>query len=627
MTPSPGTLDGPGHRFGPEKVQPREDKQKAASVQLHFRRRILPIFAFLSLGALALPVASAELLIQADRPFKQVDHAASGSLYGLAANGWPADTWIAAIAPKNFTQMAPDGKQLPNGERVPVGDALKVAPIAARHGASVTIRMPDIFPSFPYQWRGEEFWFDAVDKMIAETVADNPPNVYAYEIWNEPDWNWKPQWGDFDAIWSRTYHAIRKIDPNRSILGPSISTWNEPWMRRFLDRAIATGTVPDIISWHELDPRTAADLGGHVSAYRKLEKELGIGPLPISINEYGPPRDSAVPGALTRLVARLERAKVDTANLAFWHKPGRLADLIAPVKGGRGPAKNAEPTGAFWVYKWYGDMRGEMLTTIPEAPGGVTLDGFAALDPQTHVLRAVIGGQQGEHTIKVTGLAELGGTANVQIYETVWTGTDGAIRRPNPISEQKLNIENGALTVSLDAENERNAYLILISPAGSAPSFPGTDKRYRIRYEAEEASVTGGRTVPIRMSKSNFFAPTLSGDAYVSLLNPTDAEIRFIIDAPAAGRYRLVFGYSNGSDDTLAAQVTVGDATPVNLDFTPTQFRELIDTVSATATLPAGRSHVVLQLDPQSTPKDPFAPSLLDVDFLDVVVSSPSASE
>ncbi len=266
--------------------------------------------------------------------------------------------------------MAPGGQQLPNGETTPVGDALVVAPIAARFGASVTIRMPDTFASFPYIWRGDAFWFDAVDRMVRATVAADPPNIYAYEIWNEPDWDWQPSWGDFNDIWARTFRAIRATDGTRPIMGPSASRWNEAWMRAFLERAKASGTLPDIVSWHERDPRYENDLALHVAAYRQMETDLGIGPLPISINEYASPRDVGVPGALARFVARLERAKVDTADLAFWHKPGRLSDLIAPKAGGRGQALDAEPTGAFWVYKWYGDMTGSMVAvTRSTRPG------------------------------------------------------------------------------------------------------------------------------------------------------------------------------------------------------------------------------------------------------------------
>ena len=49
-------------------------------------------------------------------------------------------------------------------------------------------------------------------------------------------------------------------------------------MTTFLTDAKASGTLPNIISWHEL--RGAASIAADVAAYRSLETSLGIGPLP-----------------------------------------------------------------------------------------------------------------------------------------------------------------------------------------------------------------------------------------------------------------------------------------------------------------------------------------------------------
>lgn len=323
-------------------------------------------------AAAAEPAARAPMVLAVDvaAPLKPVDRAASGSLYGLADEGWPADTWIAPLGPRMFTQPPPGATHQPNGEPAPVGDTLRVVPVARRHGATVTVRLPDIFPSFPYQWQGDDYWYAQVDRMIRATVASGADNIYGYEIWNEPQWTWNPAWGDFDVMWARTFRLIRSIDPTTPIIGPSHDRDYEAGMRQFLAAAKASGTVPDIISWHELGTDRGIDVEGRVASYRALERELGISPRPISINEYGSPRDSGVPGWLTRFVARLERAKVDSADLAFWHKPGRLGDLLVPVGGGSGPAVQAQPNGAYWLYRWYGEMTGQMVQTTPPSRAG-----------------------------------------------------------------------------------------------------------------------------------------------------------------------------------------------------------------------------------------------------------------
>lgn len=568
---------------------------------------------------MSMTCAASEIRVDVSAPFKHADHAASGSLYGLAAEGWPADTWIKAIKPKNFTQMAPGGGQKPNGELSPVGDALKVAPIAARHGATVTIRLPDIFPSFPYLWQTETYWFKSVETAVRATVASNAANIYAYEIWNEADWNWKPEWGDFDAIWARTHQLIRSIDAKRRIMGPSASTWNEAWIRRFLERAIASGTLPDIISWHELDPRTASDLALHVDAYRTMERELGIGPLPISINEYGPPRDSAVPGALTRYVARLERAGVDTANLAFWHKPGRLADLVAPVSGGRGPAIDAEPTGAFWVYKWYADMSGDMATVTPTAPIGETLDGFASIDPSGETLRIVVGGEEGDHRLTIKGLERFGQTAEAQVFVTRWTGTDGGMEAPESLFRLTLPVVDGEIAVPITGAESRDAFLVLVTPAGKAMPWTGKPPRVTVRLEAEAAEREGARLFPVRLNPGNFFANAVSGKGYVGLLDRQNVSLTFTASVPVAGEYELSFGYSNGLEGTAEYLLAINGGEPRPILFTPTQFRELIDQAKLVVTLPAGQSVVRLSAG-ANAPKGNLAPSLIEIDYLDVTM-------
>lgn len=314
--------------------------------------------------------ASTLLEVDVAKPFKPVDHAASGGLYGLADEGWPADRWIAPIRPTMFTQPPPGATHQPNGEPAPVGDTLDVWRAARRNGATVTVRLPDIFPTFPYQWQGDDFWYAQVERIVRATIASGADNIYGYEIWNEPQWTWNPAWGDFDEMWARTHRLIRGIDPHTPIIGPSHDRDYENGLRQFLTAAKASGTVPDIISWHELGTDRGIDIEARVLRYREIERDLGIGPLPISINEYGAPRDAGVPGWLTRFVARLERAEVDTANLAFWHKPGRLSDLLVPVGGGSGPARDAQPTGNYSLFKWYGEMTGNMVETTPPSRAG-----------------------------------------------------------------------------------------------------------------------------------------------------------------------------------------------------------------------------------------------------------------
>src|SRR5690348_3128266 len=199
----------------------------------------------------AAPTTATTLVVNANQTLRPVTHVATGSLYGLADNSTPADSVVNALKPNTFVQMAPGGSQLPNGEPKPAGDALVVAPKAARAGAKVVVRMPDWYPNFPYKWVSWTDWLSAVDKQVASVQSSGATNISAYELWNEPDGTWNTSAaGSFDAGWARTYKEVRSKDSSHPIQGPSTSHWDQSWMTTFLTDAKNSGTVPDIIAWH-----------------------------------------------------------------------------------------------------------------------------------------------------------------------------------------------------------------------------------------------------------------------------------------------------------------------------------------------------------------------------------------
>ena len=76
----------------------------------------------------AIANATTTLVVNANQVLRPVTHVASGGLYGLGSDSTPDDSMVIPLHPRMFVQMAPGGHQLPNGEPVPGGDALVVAP-------------------------------------------------------------------------------------------------------------------------------------------------------------------------------------------------------------------------------------------------------------------------------------------------------------------------------------------------------------------------------------------------------------------------------------------------------------------------------------------------------------------
>src|SRR5690606_37247145 len=178
------------------------------------RRRIATTTAMTAASAVALGAlggasaapASAEpgpdstLVVEADQPFREVSHVATGSLYGIADEGVPSDDLIAPIKPNTFVQMPPGGRQQPTG------DTLDVWRTAERHDAGIVVRIVDYYPGWPYQFSWEDTedrkgWENVIRDVVADIEEAGVTNVVAYAPWNESDQTWLEANGDFLDLW------------------------------------------------------------------------------------------------------------------------------------------------------------------------------------------------------------------------------------------------------------------------------------------------------------------------------------------------------------------------------------------------------------------------------------------
>ncbi|MFE2068805.1 RICIN domain-containing protein [Streptomyces sp. NPDC059467] len=465
--------------------------------------------------AQAAPTSSTTLVVSANQTLRSVTHVATGSLYGLDTASVPADSLVEPLKPNTFVQMAPGGTQLPNGESSPGGDALVVAPEAAKAGAKVVVRMPDWYPDFPYKWVSWSDWLAAVDKQVASVKASSATNISAYELWNEPDGTWDTSAaGAFDDGWSRTYKEVRAKDTGTPIQGPSFATYTDSKMKSFLQDAIANNAVPDIISWHEL--QSSASIAAHVADYRALESSLGLSARPIAIEEYGTTSEVGVPGPLASYVAKFERAGVHDAELAFWNHYGTLGDTLTDTGG--------SPNGAYWLYKWYGDMSGNMLVTTPPAQTGI--DGFASLNGSGNQISVVTGGCSGSCAVTVSGLSSLsafGSTVHVKLEYTPSKGRTTAVSGPVTISDTDYTVSGGSITVPVTM-NASDGYHLTITPSGTATSLAG---RYQIT----------NRNSGLALDTSG--AGTAQGTAVVQATSTTGTDQNWTLVAAGNGLYKI----------------------------------------------------------------------------------------
>jgi len=500
-------------------------------------------------AAAAAPAASAAstLVVQAGQPYRSVTHVASGSLYGLATASVPADSLVEPLHPNTFVQMAAGGKQQAEG------DILVVAPEAAKAGAHLVDRMSDYYAGWPYQYSASS-WPTVVKNQVQEVEASPYAGITNFELWNEPDNTWLSSNGSFNSFWTTTYRQVRSLDAGAVIQGPSFSD-NISGMQSFLQNAVATNTVPNVISWHELE--SAGKIAGDIATVTAEEKSLGITPRPIAIEEYAAPSQVSVPGDLVDYIAQFERLGVSNAELAFWNAYGALGDLLTGTGG--------SPNAAYWLYRWYGQMTGNMVTVVPPGTAGAGLDGAASVNPAGNQVSVIFGGGSGSTAVTVNGLGSaFGGTAHVVLEQTVSAGRTTAVAGPSVISSGNYPISNGSITVPVSSMNSANGYHLVVTPGGTAP-LSGT-YTFKNGHSGLLLATSGGGTgqgtlaVQATASSSGTQKWTLvsEGSSFYEIKNSASGLLLGVSgEGTGDGADALIWG-DNGSSDHLWQIIAAG---------------------------------------------------------------------
>ena len=296
---------------------------------------------------------------------------------------------------------------------------------------------------------------------VHEQAGIRGDQLHGYEIWNEPDGTWTNSMA-FTEFWKQTYVKIRALDPTAKIIGPSISYFSSSYLNTFLTYAKVNNCVPDIVAWHEL---SGGNFTSNYATYRALETQLGIGPLPISINEYSGPDhidDEGQPGASAPLIAKFERFKVDSACLTFWDvsHPGRLGSLMA---------SNTATNGGWWFYKWYGEMDGNMVTTTPPSPNTpAALDGFANLDASGAKATVLFGGvNDGTIQVVVKGIQAasfFGSNVRAVVEHSPFVNRTTVVTATDSLSTANLAVSNDQISVTVSGANNNDGYRLSLTP-------------------------------------------------------------------------------------------------------------------------------------------------------------------
>jgi hypothetical protein len=218
-----------------------------------------------------------------------------------------------------------------------------------------------------------------------------------YDIWNEPDISsfWGAAQSQFFEAWKRGVAKVRATDPNALVVGPSITGYNETWLRAFLTYARDNGALPDILSWHELSGTHGINLPSRVDAARSLVQELGISDrvTSISINEYAPQSRQFYAGTLLSYISAMERAAkgspaVEGACHSCWGEPDGSSNCSnASLNGLLAPGNPPQPRSTWWTLRAYAQLNGELVRLVPAS----LVDGIAAYDSAAPASTLLVG--------------------------------------------------------------------------------------------------------------------------------------------------------------------------------------------------------------------------------------------
>ncbi|WP_327726319.1 Ig-like domain-containing protein [Streptomyces sp. NBC_00487] len=501
---------------------------------------------------------------------------ASGTLYGVYGPDVPTNNLMEGMGLRTVSTKAQDGPQHPGADALEV-----VKPLADSTDGDVYIYMTDIHRGFPYQWPGDtpEEKLKLYKEKIAEQVDQvlKLPEKYQDNIvfvpFNEPEGNmfgtgewsydkvsWLDDPDDFFAAWDDAYQLIKGRMPGARIAGPNTSVLFDQ-VKGFLGHTLAAGTLPEVITWHELSHPEAVRKS--VAKYRAWEKELfqGTGKegtrLPININEYAFNYHTSVPGQMIQWVSAIEESKVD-ADIAYWNIDGNLSD--SAVESNRG-------NGQWWLLNAYASMSGHTVEVTPPFPGeNYTLQGVGTLDERKKQARLVFGGSTGKGHITFDKVPKklFGERVHAWVREIEWSGQVGDSAGPKLLTETDLKVgDDGTVVVGfgdggLPALKESSAYEIVLSPAGRAKGTQSPSASWQASYEAEDAAHTGSgysKNGPEGSPRdvSKFY--TSGGYNVGGLRTGSDVTLDFTVEVPEDGTYDLgVFANSLNTFDRVKEQ-------------------------------------------------------------------------
>lgn len=475
----------------------------------------------------------------------EIYHGSTGFLYGVSEANVPTMDLLNALHPKFLVQKAIDGLQHPTG------DCARVAPALTSIGVeNIQVYLQDSYLQWPYEFTGIDDYKEKVKTALHKLTdgkTEAEKSVYNYVLFNEPNSIWYSNNQEkFFKDWKTIYDLVKSIDPNARIAGPNNSCYDYDWYENFFKYCKENNCLPEIITWHELtggDDENASVVS-YKDHYNDIQRiintyyaDSNITPK-IVINEYAQFENIGGPGSLVKWLSMFEETKV-SACMAYWGLANTLNELSADAN---------KPNGAFWVYKWYSDMKGNTvkLSTYNTLENGTY--GLTSIDENNSTIYSLFGGQEGKQTVNINNISLTSkftgaSSVHVKLYKTKFTGHQGFLDAPSVEFDGNLPLQNGNLNIQVDDSNALDAYYAIITPStGETSKLSDYNKVYTKTYESEDAELLGNAAISKKSGSGDLLS---SNRCKVVNINDDNDGVIFDVNAPKDGNYKLNIYYGN----------------------------------------------------------------------------------
>jgi hypothetical protein len=415
----------------------------------------MPAFAAMCL-ALALPARAEQVSVDFQSPIRPLTHAGSGFLHSFTTTT-PADSLVVPLRPQLFRSYPESG----NSGAFPTYDR------AVAMGAKTQLVVSDAYgydSSLPGDGGDWSSWEDLCQELVTHATLEG--KTVQYDLWNEPDDDsfWSRSQEQWLETWKRGVQTIRAMDPNATIVGPSISSYDNSFlsMHDFLTFARDNNVLPNVISWHQFN----GDFTANVNDLRAFTAAQGINVNRISLNEIVDQVDTTKPGVLPRYFAQIERNGIESAAHSCWDESPGVNSCFNDSLDGLLTSDTKQPRSTWWTYQRYGKMTGTSVSTV----NSDTLDAVASRDTSgAYILLGRFdspdAGNDAQLFLENLGsIADLiqNGKIHVLAERIVDSGLNPSLG-PVTMINANFDVASGQLLISLPNFNTFDAYFVTLT--------------------------------------------------------------------------------------------------------------------------------------------------------------------